>query len=145
MPDSLARRKAAVRRRADETRKYILRSRNRNATVATKLQTISSPHRSSQKSLVGRTSMNQRGLLSIGRIWSSLSRSLPRSADRENLNGEEAGETLFVGFRGGGEGKARKRDKEREREQCRFGGHLKIDRNLFTTGGSCRGWMPRIS
>ncbi|EGI68233.1 hypothetical protein G5I_03329 [Acromyrmex echinatior] len=83
-----------------EVREYILRSRNHSATVATKLQTISSSHRSSRKSLVGRTSMNQRGLLSIGRIWSSLD--LPRSADRE-YDGRETGRTLFVSFRSGGE------------------------------------------
>ncbi|KYN11542.1 hypothetical protein ALC57_16326, partial [Trachymyrmex cornetzi] len=83
-----------------EVREYILRSRNHSATVATKLQTISSSHRSSRKSLVGRTSMNQRGLLSIGRIWSSLD--LLRSADRE-YDGRETGRTLFVSFRSGGE------------------------------------------
>ncbi|KYN31331.1 hypothetical protein ALC56_14212 [Trachymyrmex septentrionalis] len=105
----------------------VLDSRNHSATVATKLQTISSSHRSSRKSLVGRTSMNQRGLLSIGRIWSSLD--LPRSADRE-YDGREIGRTLFVSFRSGGEdtewkgmrnkikrGKGTGRERERERER----------------------------
>lgn len=101
-----------------EVREYILRSRNHSATVATKLQTISSSHRSSRKSLVGRTSMNQRGLLSIGRIWSSLD--LPRSTDREN-DGRESGRTLFVSFRSGGEDMEwkgmRNRSKERKRQE----------------------------
>lgn len=94
--------------RRSEAREYILRSRNRNATVATKLQTISSSHRSSRKSLVGRTSMNQRGLLSIGRIWSSLD--LPRSADR----GGESGRTLFAGFRSGDEDETEGNENETE-------------------------------
>jgi len=89
--------------------------------------------------------------LSLSPLFSlSLSRSLAHSRisslflfrstaicrDRERISTEEAGECcLLVSGAAGEEG-----GREIESQCQRFSGHLKIDRNLFTSGGSeCRG------
>lgn len=81
--------------------------------------------------------MNQRGLLSIGRIRISPSLSLSSPSSFRDLRGSrenlEAGERcLLVSGAGGREGGRPRRGIE----ERWFGGHLKIDRNLFTSGGS---------